>query len=53
MHLSDITMSNIYVFLSLLLQCFEFDKFVGYSSEDELVKASLDLIRDGKLWAGE
>jgi len=34
------------------LQCFDFDKFEPYESEEDLVAASLNYVEDQKLWAG-
>lgn len=34
------------------LQCFVFDKFEPYDTEEDLIAASFKYIEDQKLWAG-
>lgn len=38
--------------MTCLLQCFVFDKFEPYETEEDLVVASLKYTEDQKLWAG-
>lgn len=37
---------------SFIFQCFDFNKFVGYANEEEMVNGGLELMEQNLLWGG-